>query len=293
MQHRWILSELIECIAKKLSTHNATQEARWLLEGLFKKSWSDLMRHSFIDVSQDQQQQLDEWIRLRVDEHKPLQYILGSVPFADLDILVQSPILIPRPETEEWVVWLIDELKAVKNNPLTFLDMCTGSGCIALTLAHHFPRARVIGVDINPQAIQLAEKNKLHNKIQNVRFIQSDLFASLDSSMKFDCIVSNPPYITSIEYSTLDRGVVAWEDRQALVAGDNGLAFYKHISAKALSYLEKQSILNRYNMPRLVFELGTRPKETESVVLQSGFSKSSIFQDMQGVDRWLGAYLTD
>ena len=95
------------------------------------------------------------------------------------EIFVEPPILIPRPETEQLTSWLIEKLKKVKNEKLNILDLCSGSGCISLALASALPNAFIVGADINPQAITLAQKNKKHNKIENATFIQSDLYSNI------------------------------------------------------------------------------------------------------------------
>jgi len=153
-------------ILKQCCEHDilAEQEAWWFLEHATGKTQSALLSDDTITLTPEQQKNLDTWVMQRVKEKKPIQYIIGNVPFCNLEILVKPPILIPRPETEEWVSWLIEQLAPVKDEPLQILDLGSGSGCIGLALAKALPQSTVIGLDKNPQAIELAEKNKYHNQ---------------------------------------------------------------------------------------------------------------------------------
>ncbi len=269
----------------------ATQQAWWMLEKATGKSMTELLTHPEQTLSTTQQQALDDMLKLRIEHKKPLQYILGSVPFCGIEIMVEAPILIPRPETEEWVSWLIHELEPVKNKPLKILDLCTGSGCIALALAHALPQATVTGIDINPQAIALANKNKRAIGTNNITFIQSDMLTSLPPSSTFDIIVSNPPYITAEEHAQLEKDVSAWEDYAALVAPDEGLAFYKHIAQQARTHLIKQNTAAHFTVPRIVVEIGSKQSNVVSIFQQAGFSDVRLNHDMHGNPRWIAAYI--
>ena len=284
------LSKQLEVCCKPYEA--AVQEAWWLLEKLTKTTKPMLFALGSIQLSDEQQTTLDAWVSQRVVEKKPLQYILGSVPFCDLEIIVQPPILIPRPETEEWVTWLIDDLKLVKNNPLKILDLCTGSGCIALALGKAFPQSMVVGIDINPLSIALAQKNKEHNAITNVTFLLSDLDRELDPSDRFDLIVSNPPYLTGQEYDQLEPEVKQWEDQYALVAPDDGLNFYKRIAQLAPLRLNKSTNFVGYGLPRVVVEVGSHIEPVKSAFERCNLRDIRSYRDMQGVMRWVVAYLT-
>jgi len=278
---------LIQQIAKKLVTAldvdfaTAEQEAWWILEKITGLSKARLLFLNTETLTHDQALTLEKMLKQRTDEKMPLQYILGSVPFCNLDILVHSPILIPRPETEEWVHWLINLFAPMHHIPLKILDLCTGTGCIALALAQAFAKSSVIGIDINPEAITLANKNKDHNGITNVSFLISDLYASLSPAQTFHLIVSNPPYITEKEYASLDPSVTTWEDRQALVAECNGMAIYQRIIQDAHRYLEPHPLMQIHNLPGIVLESGTNPEAIQSLLLSKNFSNSNNFNDMQ------------
>jgi len=264
----------------------AQQEAWWMLEQITGKKQSELLINSCLVLTPAQQAQLDLWITERVTQQKPLQYILGSVPFCDLEILVEPPILIPRPETEEWVSWLIKKLELVKNQKLSILDLCTGSGCIALALAQAFPLAQVIGVDKNQHALALAEKNKQHNKLTNVTFMLSDMYGVFDPVQQFDLIVSNPPYLSSKEWGQLDESVRAWEDYDALVADHEGYALYDRMLSQAKMYLKGDSVLCANNSPQVVFEIGVAQSSLQSWIEKFGFKKIDIIRDLEGAERW-------
>lgn len=286
-----IIGLLAQQLASVCDSHEAaTQEAWWMLEKITQKTRAQLLMISE-PLSSEQALELQSWALLRVRDKKPLQYILGSVPFCDLDVLVRPPILIPRPETEEIVMWVLRTLKPAQNYPLRILDMCSGSGCITLALAKHLPHAQVIGVDINPEAIALARQNQQHNDIPNAQFIQSDLFLELAGQEPFDLIISNPPYISVQEYAALSEQVTLWEDRRALVARNQGLEFYAHISQQAPRYLDSQSVLLSMGLPQLVFELGCQADATKRLLREAGFSKVSLYQDLQGARRWAAAWV--
>lgn len=216
----------------------AVQEAWWIIEKITQKNRSHLVAFPERQLSKTELENLEHIIYERTVLAKPLQYILKQVPFLELTIEVQPPTLIPRPETEEWCSLLIERIKqqpSTTPKDFTILDLCTGSGCIALALAQAFPEALVVGADIKKEAIALAEKNKKNNDIANATFIQSDLFEKLTPT--FSLIISNPPYLSKTEWDELDISVKKWEDRDALVAENEGLAIYEKILEQAPNFL--------------------------------------------------------
>lgn len=273
-----------------LTEHEALTEAWMLLENITGKSKAALLADHDLVLTSEQSQRLTEWLDQRIRQRKALYYVLGALPFYNVEIFIQPPILIPRPETEEWVTWLIDQLTPVAHVPLAVLDLCTGSGCIALALAKSLPQAQVVGIDINPNACDLAEKNKQHNSITNATFVQSDLFSSC-SGMSFDLIVANPPYIAKSEYETLQPEILAWEDERALVAGQEGLAFYEWIAQEARTYLKPNSVIARKGLPSLVVEVGQKPERVVSIFVQHGYRKATLYKDIRGAGRWVGVWV--
>ena len=223
------------------STSLSTQQAWWLLEFVTDKSRTEL-QYSSIKLSHTQQTQLDEYVDQINIHHKPLAYILGWVPFLDLKLLVQAPTLIPRPETEAWVDELITVIEKSNHEKLTILDIGTGSGCIALSLAQAFPLAQVYALDIASSALKLAQKNAELNQIKNITFLQSDVFNNLPADIKFNLIVSNPPYIDPAVQ--LDQSVAAWEDHGALFAPNHGMQIVEQIIQQAKNYLKKNNGLD-------------------------------------------------
>ncbi len=291
------IRELVSSMAQKLITvcphpNSAEQEAWWLVEKLFHKSRTALMLMRDIDVTPQQLHKVSQWVIQRTRERKPLQYILGSVPFCDLQILVHPPTLIPRPETEEWTNWLIEKLQPVKNERLEILDLCSGSGCIALALAHALPNSNVTGLDLSADAVHLSNENKKHTGIENVTFAQSDLFGSLVPEQCFDIIVSNPPYIDEAEYKSLSQEVLFWEDRGALVAKNKGLAIYERIVAAARSFLKPSGPVASQNIPQIVFEIGHEQGNAVASLLQNAqFTNVTVHKDLEHKDRWVTARL--
>ncbi len=217
------------------------QQAWWLLEYVTKKNRSQL-QFSCEKLTEQQQADLEKYIHQLSYEHKPLAYILGWVPFLDLELNVSPPTLIPRPETEFWVFHLIEELKNKSPKNLTILDIGTGSGCIALSLAQAFPQAQIYAIDIAQTALDLAQENAQRNNITNVTFLPSNLFANLPKNLQFDLIVSNPPYIDPAV--SLEKNVLNWEDHGALFAPNKGLHIIEHIIAQTPAYLKKNNELD-------------------------------------------------
>ena len=279
-----IASQLESCCKDKI---NAEQEAWWLVEKLTNKSKTWLLTNPNRSLSASEQEQLTQWITDRVRHNKPLAYILGSVPFCDLEILVKPPILIPRPETEEWVSWLIEQLKQANFTKFTALDLCCGSGCIGLAIAKAFPESKIIGIDINPEAIKLSNENKNHNKIKNIDFIESDLFENLPSNFSCNLIVSNPPYLAKQELANLDPDVKDWEDHMALVAQDEGMYFYHKIFTESPKLLVPINI----SIPQIVVEIGPSQRTIENISPVYKFKKFILYKDMQHQGRWVGCWI--
>jgi len=263
--------------------------ALWLLKKVTGKQSAHLLSHGDEFVSEEQLITLRKYVTQLTSDNYPLQYILGSVSFGPLEIICEPPVLIPRPETEQWVEKLITKLTAFKDLPLTILDMCTGSGCIGLALAHGFKNSTVHAVDNAPHALALAQKNAAHNTIKNFVVHNSDGFTNLNPSLEFDLIVSNPPYITDSEFKTLEPVVTQWEDKHALVAADEGLALYKQFAHDAPVRLKKQSPI----ATRFVVEIGSNQGQSvSSLFAVAGFSNVTVKQDNNQKDRTVWAEIS-
>lgn len=275
----------IACTLKPLFTP-AEEHAWWIIEAITGKQKSQLIAHETISLTPEQETKLHSWLNALINEHKPLQYLIGSVPFGNLDIIVKPPTLIPRPETEEWCLNLIDQLHTLHNQKLTVLDLCTGSGCIALALAQALPKSSIYGTDISDKALALANRNKIHNKIPNATFLHSDLFASILEEFTFDLIVSNPPYIAQSEWDNLDLSVTQWEDKQALIAPDNGLAIIESILQTAPRYLACNEEMQKLNIPQIIIEIGhEQGAAVHALMATYNYSNITIKQDLAHKDR--------
>lgn len=230
------MNSIIQHILQK--TQLSPQEAWWLLEHITQQSKATLLT-SNSDLTSKELDDLNNALR-DLNNNKPLSYIIGFVPFLNTKISVQPPTLIPRPETEEWsnnVITMLNKKHCI--NP-TILDIGTGSGCIAVALAKHFPQATIYAVDIKKSALQLAKHNAQINNIANIIFIESNLCSNLPANIKFDLIVSNPPYIPN--NTTLNDQVTQWEDHDALFAHNNGLAIIEQIAQQAPQFLKKNKL---------------------------------------------------
>jgi release factor glutamine methyltransferase len=208
---------------------------------------------------------------------EPLQYILGVTEFMGLEFKVDKRALIPRSETEILVESAIEQLKAIGKISPKILDLGTGSGCIAVSIARLFPRAIVWASDISSQALELAKKNAgLHNV--EIKFLQADLFSGPKiKKEKFDLIISNPPYVTTSQLSSLPREL-SFEPQLALAAGVDGLNFYRRIICQAAAHLN--------DIGSLAFEIGANQAQTVKVMLAKGnFSDIRIIKDYNGVKR--------
>jgi release factor glutamine methyltransferase len=263
------------------------QYAWWMLQAITEKSKIELIAHETVMLSDEKKELLAHWLDLLTHKHMPIAYILGSVPFCDLDILVQTPTLIPRPETEEWCLHIIEHLQLLDNKKIKILDIATGSGCIALALAQHLPQADIIATDIADSALELAERNRQHNRIRNVTFIQSDLFASLPEGTLFDIIVSNPPYIAPSEWNTLDNSVSQWEDYNALIAQDDGFALIKKIIVQAPHYIQPNEEMKNKNIPQIIIEIGhEQGPQTKQLMENAGYNEILIQKDLEKKNRF-------
>lgn len=262
----------------------AAQEARWLLAHALTIPMAQLIALTR-PLTATELSAYEELLSARIHDEKPLAYILGSVPFCGLLLSVEPPILIPRHETEELVTVLIEQLKPYAG--LRILDLCSGSGAIALALAKHLPSATVIGVDISQQALTLANKNKTISSLSNVSFVLSNLFTALETSEPFDVIISNPPYIPLTEWEALPNTVKKWESSIALVGGDpDGLALYRAIIEQAPHFLSGRLRIN--GCLELIFEHGANQQEALSALaIAQGFGHSVLWRDTFGKARAL------
>ncbi|MFA4920063.1 MAG: peptide chain release factor N(5)-glutamine methyltransferase [Thermodesulfovibrionales bacterium] len=242
-------------------------------------------------ISDEMNTQIDALLKRRTGR-EPLQYILGYMEFYGLKIKVGTGVLIPRPETEllaEEAITSISNFKLqiasedkdssfILHPPSFFiLDLCTGSGCIALALAKAFPDAQVYGTDISADALGYAGENAELNNIRNITFLKGDLFKPV-KDMQFDMIISNPPYIRKDDMKLLQPEIIDWEPVAALHGGEDGLDYYRNIISGAGDYLKENGIL--------MIEIGMgQSGPVREMAEDKGFDNIQILKDYAGIDR--------
>ncbi len=218
--------------------------------------------------------QYEGYIRRR-KMNEPVAYITGVREFMSLDFTVRPGVLIPRPETEHSVEYVIDICDGLE---ASILDMCTGSGAIAVSLAHYLPRCHIIGADISPVAIETAKENvRRHSVEDRVNIIRGDALGRYDFDQRFDVVVSNPPYIPDSVVPDLESDVVDYEPHLALCGGRDGLDFYRSIASNALSVLADGG--------RIVFEVGHDQAEAVREILRDGYCNIEFIKDLAGINR--------
>ncbi|MGJ8654469.1 MAG: peptide chain release factor N(5)-glutamine methyltransferase [Opitutaceae bacterium] len=214
----------------------------------------------------------------RRSQREPLQYILGTVEFCDLTLKVDARALIPRPETEELVELIVEAYKE-KAAPKRILDLGTGTGALALALAHKFPDAEVVAVDVSPEALSLAQENvDALDAAERVILRSGSWFEPIEAGEQFDLIVSNPPYLTEHEMTTAEPEVVAHEPSNALVSGADGLDDLRLILEGVSAHLNKGGLL--------AMETGiAQHTELDTLATAAGLHGES-HQDMSGRPRF-------
>ena len=226
-------------------------------------------------INEEEKEIIREMLRKRAVEKIPVQYILGYEGFYGRNFKVNKNVLIPRPETELLVEQCIK--MAVEKNSKTILDIGTGSGAIAITLAKELPNAKVLACDISEEALEVAKENGKLLEANNIKFEKSDVFSGVKFK-EFDMIVSNPPYIPKEEYETLQVEVKIHEPSLALTDNKDGLYFYKKISREAVDYLKQEGIL--------AFEVGyNQGEEVRELMEKAGFKNVLVLKDYQNLDR--------
>ena len=225
----------------------------------------------------------------QLEQEVPLQYIIGKTEFYGLPFVVNKHVLIPRPETEELVAWVVSESSRFKTfntstkqttetKQLKILDIGTGSGCIPISLKKQLPFAKISAIDISKEALGVAKKNAVLNNV-DIHFILQDILKTVALDQHYDIIISNPPYVRELEKKELKNNVLKNEPHVALfVENDNPLIFYAKIAELAKNYLNKNGLLffeiNQY--------LGT---ETIDLVNKKGLKNIQLKKDMFGNDR--------
>lgn len=281
----------------------APLDARLLLEFVCGTDRNTLLVHGDREVAAEECTRYRNLIERRA-AHVPLQYLTGEQEFMGLTFLVNSNVLVPRQDTEI----LVEEVMKQLHDGMRILDLCTGSGCILLSLLHYSNDCEGVGTDLSPQALAMAFKNyeKLCEKRPDMKakFLEGDLFAALENGRasddgtepgesearspekRFDIIVSNPPYIETSVVDTLMPEVREHEPLMALDGGADGLVFYRKITERAGAYLSSGGML--------FFEIGCDQAEAVSGMMEeAGFREITVVKDFAGLDRvvygsWFG-----
>jgi release factor glutamine methyltransferase len=253
----------------------AALDARLLLEAVCSTDRNDLLVHGEQPVAPEAEEKYLNWIRQRA-EHIPLQQLTGEQDFMGLTFAVNEHVLIPRQDTEILVEEVLKEL----HDGMRILDMCTGSGCILLSLLHYSNDCEGLGVDLSAEALEVAGRNVLKvltpEKAEHAHFLQSDLFEKVEG--KFEIIVSNPPYIASAEVDRLMPEVRDHEPRMALDGTEDGLHFYRRIIEEAGKHLVSSGML--------FFEIGYDQGQAVSELMREhGYREVQVVQDYAGLDR--------
>lgn len=219
---------------------------------------------------------------------RPIQYILGKADFYGNTFLVNEYTLIPRPETEELVDWIVRDLESSRTESLTILDIGTGSGCIAISLQKRFPRSRILALDVSAEAIKISRQNAKELE-SNIEIIETDILewdTVLANKMNLDIIVSNPPYITPSEQAEMHNNVLLFEPHSALfVEEHNPLVFYSTIADFGNCHLNPNGLL--------YFEINQHlGADTCDLLRKKGYKNIEIRKDINHVDRMIKAQLS-
>lgn len=238
---------------------------------------TSLVIHNEDELTETQQIHFFDCLK-RLVSGEPVQYVRGKADFYDMQFCVNSSVLIPRPETEELVDRIINEQGNCNGN---IIDLGTGSGCIAISLASNFPTAQITAMDISSAALEVAKQNAQNNNV-NIKFIHADMQKDdcLQDNQQFDIIVSNPPYVCNAEKKDMRANVLQHEPHLALFVDDDNypLQFYKAIALFATKHLkENGTIYCEINE--------TLGKETVELFQSYGFKNSQVIQDLFGKDR--------
>lgn len=265
-------------IAASYAETEASALARWILEEEFGFSTLELYAGKDTDFPMEKRNRLND-ILVRLARFEPIQYIIGKTEFCGLTLKVSSDVLIPRPETAELVDWIVSDCP---QSGLRVLDIGTGSGCIAITLAERMVEAEVSAWDISEKALAVARENALRNNVC-IAFSCMDVFNEPTATSVFDIIVSNPPYITESERTEMERNVLDYEPETALFVPDTDpLRFYRRIAHIGNQMLKPGG--------KLFFEINRAyGSETAAMLKYGGYSQVEVRSDSYGNARMIKA----
>lgn len=270
-------------IKKELSSFYAEGEAsamaKWISSDILHLSTMELYTGKDMNFSTKAWKEVED-ILARLKQREPLQYILQEAPFCGLSFHVEKGVLIPRPETEELVEWIVSDCQ--KAGKVRILDIGTGSGCIPVALAERLPEAEVASCDISAEALRVAAVN-IKRYGDKVALFQADILQDELPDCQVDVLVSNPPYITDSERKDMEANVLDWEPELALFVPDTDpLRFYRRIAQKGLDWLTEGGAL--------YFEINRAyGAETVRMLEECGYRDIALRKDLSGNDRMIKA----
>lgn len=259
---------------------NGAQEAVWLVEHALSVRSHQLVSHADRLVSPAVQACIESLIARRV-AREPLQYLLGTQEFCGLEFSVSPAVLIPRPETELLIHHVIEHVQCLPNSAI--VDVGTGSGCVAITLAVRLKGQRILAVDRSPEALEVAQVNAMKHGVRDrIEWLEGDLLSPLQARRAagmIDVIVSNPPYISESDWAGLEPEVRVFEPRMALVGGEQGTEFHERLLRESREFLVPSGVL--------VMEMGAgqAPIVRQLAERVGGYRALRIIEDAAGIER--------
>ncbi len=275
------LSEGIRKLSVNKSISSPRLDCEILLGELLSLNRMELFLHSGDEISEEDYLRFSDLTDRRL-MNEPVAYLTEKKEFMSLEFYVKPGILIPRPETEFLVEYIINRFR--NRSAVTVLDLCTGSGAIAVSVAHYLEKSIVYAVDKYDVCIETTQKNCVLNRVDDcVTVIKADILDDISFSESFDCLVSNPPYIEKDVLSTLPLDVKGFEPMYALDGGSDGLIFYRRIITLAQQLIKPGGVL--------VLEIGFNQGESVSGLIKASncFEHISITKDYAGLDRMITA----
>ncbi len=276
-----VINQLLKMGLEKLSDRefsNPQLEVRLILAKLMNVDKSFIYAFGDKEVTEEVSNEFLKLIEKRSSGY-PFQYLIGEKEFMGLDFYVEEGVLVPRPDTEILVEYVLEYIKTINEEKINVLDLGIGSGAISLSIAYYCQEAFVYGVDIDDIPIKVSNINKRRFGLNNVEFLKGDLFQPIiEKKGSFQIIASNPPYIPKDVIETLQDEVKKFEPRLALDGGDDGLDFYREISLKAKEYLVDNGLL--------IFEIGhDQGIVVKEILEKNNFRNIEIKKDLQSLDR--------
>ncbi len=270
MTYRKILQSAISKLEKS-GIEEASNDAWLLMEHAFMINRTFYLMHGDEEALEETTNRFKAYVDRRCNR-EPLQYITGTAPFMGLEFNVSPEVLIPRFDTEV----LVDRALMLAKKSRSILDMCTGSGCIAVTMAYNLPKCHVTAADLSKEALNVAKTNKDKYNLSNLELVESDMFANITD--RYDMIISNPPYIRTCDIEELTHEVKACEPIMALDGYEDGLFFYRILASESANYLNEGGIL--------IMEIGfDQAADVSRLLMENDYADVKVIKDLAGLDR--------